>query len=210
MKRILAEFKKYFSVFFLSAISFRTSRVSRHKALIKKLLSETLAHSTSFKTLKSLKQIQEVVWWSSTELQNYRTGLRFESEVQRKQLHKRVVKNRKTDQSDPDVCPALIYIQSGTRKIKNRPAHVWQTAGLLGNVVYLLQVEHQTLQHGIERLPSPLTPRSWEEQSIMGHYTSHVQERDHLYQTDFILTLCLWPFLTAKAFFTLCYQPHHL
>lgn len=36
-----------------------------------------------------------------------------------------------------------------------------ETEGLLGNNVYLLQVEHQTLQQDVERLPAPLPPWSW-------------------------------------------------
>lgn len=64
-----------------------------------------------------------------------------------------------------DVCSDLILIQSGTN---SRPA------GKCRLMIHLLQVEHQTLQHGVERLPAPLTPWSWEKQSIMGYYTSQV------------------------------------
>lgn len=61
-------------------------------------------------------------------------------------------------------------VQSGTHKTEG------QTERLLGNVVYLLQVEHQTLQHDIERLPPPLPPRSWRRTSK--NVTRHVLTSD--------------------------------
>lgn len=77
-----------------------------------------------------------------------------------------------------DVCPDVTF-NLGHTKTEG------QTERLLGNVVYLLQVEHQTLQHDIERLPPPLPPRSWRRTSK--NVTRHVMTSDFsLGLSDFI------------------------